>query len=974
MRIVIDLQSSQGGSRFRGIGRYGLALAKAISKNRGEHEIFIALNGLYVETIDFIRGEFEGILPNENIKTWNSPYPFSAVVQDSDKWKIDTAELLRETFIASLNPDIILISSFFEGYHDSIALSIKRFIKNIPVAVIFYDAIPLIQKENYLDNNYEYKKFYLDKIESLKKSDLFLAISGYSKFECEEHLGISPDKTVNISSAITSNFKKINISNNVLEKIKNKFNITRKILMYSGATDVRKNHLGLINAFSLLPLSIQQQYQLVFVGSIPPENKKKFEEYRDFCSLDEEDLIITSTVSDEELLYLYNVCDLFIFPSLHEGFGLPALEAMSCGAPIIASNTSSLPEVVGRKDVLFDPADVTSIANKIEEVLNNKELMIELRKYGLEQAKKFSWDISAQKTLLALEKLHKSNSYVTPEYNNTVLKKITIENLPKIKIDHKNKKNLMEIAQSLAYNFPKINQKKQILLDISQLVKIDHKTGIQRVVRSIAQQLWESRSSEYEINLVYTSNEINGYKYAYEFMNDFYGLENNKKDDYIELSDGDIFVGLDLFCDVINQKEFFRKLKSIGVKTYFVVYDLLPIKMPDYFPEGLQLVFFQWLQELSLVDGLIGISQAVMNEIEEFLPWLNNSRQKPLELGWFHLGADLSNSKPSLGLPNNHQETLDKLKAYPTFLMVGTIEPRKGHAQVIKAFNELWKKNININLVIVGKNGWNVDLLVDILKTHPERNNRLFWFDKVSDEYLDLLYQYSNCLIAASYGEGFGLPLIEAAQKKLFVIARDIPVFREVAGDFATYFEDTNDSSVITSTIENWLVLYKQNKLISSEKMKRITWQDSALQLFDNVANNQYSKLWLPNEKQQNFVASDPRFGSQVGIRKGLSLLSNKKKGYLLFGPYISLSSGQYLIKIQSKSSLKKDAVVVVDVVTDSGANILYKKEFSDTSLMPDILNIEFTLFEPQVDDFEIRVWINESAKVEIQFIELLSI
>ncbi|MCI4412194.1 MAG: glycosyltransferase, partial [Thiotrichales bacterium] len=99
------------------------------------------------------------------------------------------------------------------------------------------------------------------------------------------------------------------------------------------------------------------------------------------------------------------------------------------------------------------------------------------------------------------------------------------------------------------------------------------------------------------------------------------------------------------------------------------------------------------------------------------------------------------------------------------------------------------------------------------------------------DEYLEKVYAISTCLIATSEGEGFGLPLIEAAQKKLPIIARDIPVFREVAGEFAYYFKNDNDASVLADTISDWLDLYKNNEHPKSDDMPWLTWKESAEQL-----------------------------------------------------------------------------------------------------------------------------------------------
>ena len=123
-----------------------------------------------------------------------------------------------------------------------------------------------------------------------------------------------------------------------------------------------------------------------------------------------------------------------------------------------------------------------------------------------------------------------------------------------------------------------------------------------------------------------------------------------------------------------------------------------------------------------------------------------------------------------------------------------------------------------------------VEGLVDHLRTHSELNKRLFWLEGISDEYLEKLYGTSTRLIAASYGEGFGLPLIEAAQHKMPIIARDIPVFREVAGNYAYYCKKEKTEQLV-GEIKEWLELYKKNQYPKSDDMPWLSWKESDRQL-----------------------------------------------------------------------------------------------------------------------------------------------
>ena len=151
------------------------------------------------------------------------------------------------------------------------------------------------------------------------------------------------------------------------------------------------------------------------------------------AGLNSDELVVLGYVNRDELVKLYNLCKLYVFPSWHEGFGLPALEAMSCGAAVIGSNTTSLPEVIGNEDALFDPMSEDAIKNKIESVLTNKSFRNSLKQHGLEQAKKFSWDQCTSRAISAFEKLHakqQSNISEKPIQDNKKQKLAFVSPLP----------------------------------------------------------------------------------------------------------------------------------------------------------------------------------------------------------------------------------------------------------------------------------------------------------------------------------------------------------------------------------------------------------------------------------------------------------------------------------------------------------------------------------------------------------------
>lgn len=968
MRIVIDLQGAQGQSRFRGIGRYSLAIALAIARNRGNNEVIIVLNGLLTEGIDSIRKSFSEVLPAENIRVWFSAGPLHAT-DTENTWRRLTAEFIREAFLASLKPDIVLITSLFEGFGDDAVHSITLGPNRIPTAVISYDLIPLMQSATYLEPNPLYKSFYTRSIEFLKKADLYLAISNSSGRELTDYLGIETKRIFNIMASADDCFKPITLDDSVSEKLRRKFGLVKPFIMYSGATDARKNHLRLIKAFSLLPEEIAKNYQLAIVGRITEENRIKFRNYAEMHDLTSIDVVLTSEVSDEELVQLYNLAELFVFPSWHEGFGLPALEAMSCGTPTIGANTTSIPEVIGHKDALFDPFNAFAISEKIAEVLTNQVLRDELAQHGLEQAKLFSWDNSAQIAISALESNYAENTHnlhvkqSATKYTEWLVKKIISIPAQSKTLDER---DLLVTAEAIAQNHLEVGRP-QLLVDISELVVRDSKTGIQRVVRSIITELLVSPPKGYDVALVYADYHGNGYRYAKKFTQQFLSKPvSDFSDEIVKISSQDVFLGLDLSHHVVlTHRAFYQRLRMLGAKVYFVVYDLLPILQPEFFPLELPSIHAQWMTELSNSDGLLCISRAVADEAVDWLDIYGLKKTHPLNIGWFHLGADLENSSPSSGLPDNADEILSVLSKFPTFLMVGTVEPRKRQLQALLAFERLWSQGYKVNLVIVGKHGWSVDSLVEMLNEHPERNRHLFWLSHTSDEFLEKVYSASSCLIAASAGEGFGLPLIEAAQHKIPIIARDIPVFREIAGNHAVYFEG-NSAGSLADCIIKWLNIETPP---SSIGMPWITWKQSKEQLIDVILKDNWYCQWT-RDSSIRLLGNDSRLHSIVGKRLAHSIETTGERGYLLFGPYIELDEGGYKVSLHWQSGAEISDDTYVNITMGKGQSVIVRKQLKEVTVSDSmaLLIIQVPL---ECKDFEVCVWVDEITKLEILRIDI---
>ncbi|NVM75103.1 glycosyltransferase involved in cell wall biosynthesis [Duganella sp. SG902] len=405
MRIVIDLQGAQSESRFRGIGRYSLALALGVARNAGEHEVWLLLNAGLSASIADLRAAFAGLVPPERIRLFDAPAP-SAEQTPAHGPRARAGELLREYALAQLRPDAVLVTSLFEGYVDDALVSVGRFDRASFTAVVQYDLIPFLNPAAYLAQPSQ-AAYYERKIASLRQAGLLLAISDYSRQEAIDALALAPDQVVSISTAVDDMFQPAATDASAVAALRARFGVTREMLMYApGGFDARKNIDGLVTAFSLLPAEVRARHQLLIASKCDQHERQQLEAHARQCGLAADELIITGYVDNDTLIALYRAAALFIFPSKHEGFGLPALEAMACGALVIGANNTSIPEVIGCEEALFDALDPAAIAAKIAAVVSDDALRARLRAHGRVQAAKFSWDHSARRALRALEAEH----------------------------------------------------------------------------------------------------------------------------------------------------------------------------------------------------------------------------------------------------------------------------------------------------------------------------------------------------------------------------------------------------------------------------------------------------------------------------------------------------------------------------------------------------------------------------------------
>jgi glycosyltransferase involved in cell wall biosynthesis len=1216
MRILIDIQALQSPANgARGIGRYARALVKALLRASPEDSFILLINGMIEGRNDWLAREVAQGLPNVSLRQWRAVA--SDGIMSAQERRV--AEAIRAAVIADCAPDVVLLTSLFEGRADNTVVTVT----DHPTAVVHYDLIPYLFPDIYLSDP-DARAWYDSKIAELARVDRLLAISDCSAVDAREHLGVGGNRIVAVGGDADPEFLPQTVDDAVRTALATRFGLTRPFVMFTGGIDPRKNIAGLLAAFAALSPSVAAAHQIAIICRASEAEMAEMRAQAKAAGLADDAVVVTGHVSDADLVTLYNACAAFVYPSWYEGFGLPVLEAMRCGAAVIGANASSIPEVIGRPDALFDPHSAADMARLIEQVLTDDTFRAALRAWSTVQAAKFSWQDSARRAMAGLRGLavkpvwpnyvpqhekprlafvsplppersgisfysadllpalaehyaidliaaqkttadiaglpvrdvawlrahrddydrvvyqfgnshfhghmfdlieeipgvavlhdfflsgiaallsltdftrllgethgyravldrhdgqngiqltmakwpanvralqsaqgvivhsqhsldlahsfyeaatvadwavvplvrtlavvspdkrvearselgladddilicsfgyvsnpklphrvidglahssHAANAKVrlvfvgeSADLGTTLLAqaskaglsgRVTVTGwvdqddydrylraadigiqlrtesrgessaavldcqnygLPVIVNAHGTLADLPErsvmrvpdgfsdaqlaeaidrliddpalrqtlgsaarteitrshapavcalayrdaiesfhrrraapsrqmtaqiaslpadpqrdaqLAQALADSLPFGPRQRQMFVDIGALMQIDLNTGIQRVVRAIIDQWLRNPPAGWRIEPVYADLSINRFRYARRYTSGFLGVPCDWPFDApIDYRAGDHFLGLDLLPKMVFDIDgAVAQMAAAGVQVSYVVYDLLPITLPQHFMEIDCKWFRIWLETAAGYDRLLCISQSVANDVRAFLTENPPASGRMPQIDWFHLGADLETASTKVP-PKQHQSTdLPAIGSAPAFLMVGTMEPRKGHGFALDAFELLWAAGSNSILVIAGKQGWKVETLATRLRQHPEYGKRLIWLENVTDAQLQRLYTSCICLIAASEGEGFGLPLIEASRYNMPILARDIPVFREIAGGHATFF-DGSAAQNLSAAVQDWLATYAEGSQIKSGKMPFLTWQECARTLFERL-------------------------------------------------------------------------------------------------------------------------------------------
>lgn len=296
---------------------------------------------------------------------------------------------------------IIFMNKNFDLIHDTYHFFPYLINKRIKKIVTIHDITPILNFEKHRIVSVLGHRLLLNKV--LNKVNKIITVSKSTKKDIVKNFNISPKKITVTLLAADKKYRLL--SNQIVNKVRKKYKLNFPYILYVGTLEPRKNIPNLLKAYSKIKDKLS--HKLVITGKKGWKYKEIFETI-DNLKL-EKDVLFTGYVPEEDLPALYNGAELFVFPSFYEGFGLPPLEAMQCGCPVITSNTSSLPEVVGNAGIMVDPNNIDELARQMQRVLTDKKQRQSMIKEGLKQAKKFSWEKCARETLKVYKEVLKKN-------------------------------------------------------------------------------------------------------------------------------------------------------------------------------------------------------------------------------------------------------------------------------------------------------------------------------------------------------------------------------------------------------------------------------------------------------------------------------------------------------------------------------------------------------------------------------------
>ena len=744
MRIGIDLQGLQSeGSRTRGIGRYSQEIVRNLIKVSPNHNFILIANG----SLKNLEVQFQSELRLDNVSyfEWSAPCPFDYISGNHNLNELACS--IKSYACSCLYLDTVIITSFVEGFSDNSLTEFDRDLVNFKILSIFYDLIPILNPRLYFSGNLEFEKFYLSKLKKLEQVDGLLAISESSSYEAQEYLDFNKSFVFNISSACDKDI--FNISRKILYSDSIKPLLGQPFLLYAGAGDSRKNLKGLLEAYSLLPQKFKH-FKLVLAGKLMKPEQELIAKWIKLHRIDSQNVIQTGYISDNDLVGLYRNCHLFIFPSLHEGFGLPVLEAMSCGAPVIGSNTTSIPEVIAKSEAMFDPDDPDDINQLIQKVLSSSQFREELIINSKLQSEKFSWVKTARAAKRACEKILEADDKKIPNFSYQSIIKQNKKNLENLflkisKIQLLNKNSNDQIWLLIASSIDRINKQIDFL---SRGLSNPLTIGSWRV-----EGPFDSSYSLAKLNRHFVES-----------------LNTKLLNLYISITEGfgDYQINIDYLRKFSLIHSIFLKSKNKSNEIDILSRNLYPPRVKDldsrinilhsYGWEESRLPY-EWVHDFNTYLQGITVMSGLVKKI-----LIDSGVKIPVQISG--LGLDhIDGIKPDFSVELQSR----KFKV----LHISSCFPRKGIDILLNAFCETFTDQDEVSLTIKTFNNPHNDIgkKLDDIKSNNSHMPQINIIDNdMTDEQIKGLLLQSDVLVAPSRGEGFGFPIGEAMRLGIPVI------------------------------------------------------------------------------------------------------------------------------------------------------------------------------------------------------------
>lgn len=750
--------------------------------------------------------------------------------------------------------------------------------------MVYHNITPAEFFEDYDERSAENVKAGREELQAFKDEfELCLAVSGYNKRELLEAGYACPIVVL----PILMDFK--DYEQPPSERVLSTYGDGCTTILFVGRLAPNKKQEDIIRAFAYYHQHMEANSRLILVGNpAMAAYDSKLRAYAEMLGIGDK-VVFAGHIPFRDILAFYHLADIFLCLSEHEGFCVPLLEAMYFHVPILAYAAAAVPETLGEGAALLTSKHPQHVARCMDRILHSKGTAERLVACQDRQLARFATTAVEERFRRCLHLFLRHGDLSGMAGDWETVSPVTSESffesaaglvqadrepgLPEFaEVPAETPLKVTGIKAKFKYRFLKPIYKKivrrspalanavrnglydaayllkpasmnlqewphrepHILVETTLISDFDAQTGIQRVVNNICQGLCRLQPRTMAVRV-----DKGQFRTSRAYLRRLGVPQGEGQEQKMSVIPGDVVFLLDSsWADFSRLRKLVRRAHKQGCPAYTVIHDLFPVQYPELSHTALFVTIFRkWLAfVLSDVDGIICNSKTTADVVASYCREHGLRRSRPLQLHYMPMGFDLRES---------HGPVRPGLSAFvaqrPTFLMVGTVSPRKGHLVALRALEKLLAEGQDVQLLIIGKNGWSSREFMDFLGRDARLEEHVLWLLDASDAELQWAYKHTAAMIAASRDEGFGLPLIEAAYFGLPVIASDIPIFHEVTGDRADFFR-AMDAESLSKTWAAWL---QTDAHPDTGRIRLYTWQEASQAVLDILEGRREPYLTL---------------------------------------------------------------------------------------------------------------------------------